>query len=71
MRKTIAVAISLAIGVVNAVAASGGAKKHHYRSEVYEACAELAEYVNRKERLAWERCLAKEHQRRIKGRAQR
>ena len=34
--------------------------------DAYAACAELAEYTNRKERVTWERCLAKEQE---KGRA--
>jgi hypothetical protein len=47
-----------------------GAKKRHYRPDAYAACCELAEFVSRKERLAWERCLAKED-RAIEGRTQR
>ena len=51
------------------VNADRGAKKRHYSAEAYEACAELAEYVNAKERQEWERCLAKHGA--IKGRVQR
>jgi hypothetical protein len=51
------------------VNADRGAKKRHYSPEAYDACSELAEYVSRKERLEWERCLAK-HDRAIKARAQ-
>jgi hypothetical protein len=50
--------------------ADRGAKKSQYRAEAYEACAELAEYVSRKERQEWEQCLAKKD-RAIKGRTQR
>ena len=42
------------------VNADRGAKKRHYHPDAYGACAELAEYVSRKERREWERCLAKE-----------
>jgi hypothetical protein len=52
------------------VNADRGAKKRGYHPDAYTACSELAEYVSRKERLEWERCLAKED-RAIKGRAQR
>jgi hypothetical protein len=52
------------------VNANRGAKKGRYSTEAHEACSELAEYVSRKERLEWERCLAR-HDRAIKGRAQR
>lgn len=85
MKKTIAIAIALAIGST-ASGASGragfcgdenecinadrGAKERRHHPDAYTACAELAEYVSRKERLEWERCLAKED-RAIKGRSQR
>ena len=46
------------------------AKKRHYHPDAYEACSELAEYVSRKGRRDWERCLAKES-RAIKGRTPR
>jgi len=52
------------------VNADRGAKKRHHHNEAYEACAELAEYVSRKERLEWERCLARED-RAIKRRVRR
>jgi HdeA/HdeB family len=52
------------------VNADRGAKKREYHPDAYTACSELAEYVSRKERLEWERCLAKED-RAIKARAQR
>lgn len=52
------------------VNADRGAKKRHFHPDAYAGCSELAEYVTRKERLEWERCLAKED-RAIKGRARR
>jgi hypothetical protein len=52
------------------VNADRGAKKREYHPDAYTACSELAEYVSRKERLEWERCLVKED-RAIKARAQR
>ena len=48
------------------VNADRGATKRHFSPEAHEACFELAEYVNAKERRQWERCLAK-HDRAIKG----
>jgi hypothetical protein len=67
MKKTIAVSIALAIGAVTPAAAFAGGRKGFCG---YTACSELAEYVSRKGRLEWERCLAKED-RAIKGRAKR
>jgi hypothetical protein len=61
MKKAIAVGIALAIGSVTPVYTR--AKKRLYHPDAYAACAELAEYVGRKQQQEWERCLAKETRR--------
>jgi len=43
------------------VEAGKGRKTPRATLRATEACAELAEYTTRKERLEWERCLAREN----------
>lgn len=45
------------------VNANRGAARRHHSESAHEACAELAEYTSRKERIEWERCLIRNDRR--------